>query len=269
MISVDVRRTRTQGRVNVTATTDWGEERPIMSDSAKLRENLNLAAHTGLLPPVVRWVSRYGHGVILERPPQMVTLHYYGVKRGSIYNASKEQLYEIALPWTIYGIVFDAKFRPAMLRLYARPEPVNSFDDHLQCLPLPNLYNSGEFCLPQQAEWMADESVWTMGQGIIAAYNQVWATGYNTDITEMIVRAFTSRQPAPLFEGKDPGEPIKASNLFARWEKASQANPNAVVNWTWLPHEGSVRSLAEHLARTEDQSYGLQMIQAQLRSGGV
>lgn len=250
----------------VDVATMYGNERPVRSESSVLANNLDLTAHSGLLPPVVRWISRFGHGVILERPPQKVTLSYYGVKRNDVSKASKEQLYELPLPWMVYGIMFDGKFRPRNLRVYGRKAPIQDAEDELMNMPLPNLYANGEFCLPQQTAWHEDPKTWTLAEGIVAAYNQIWNTGYNTDITDMVVASFQHQLPRQLFEGKPLGEPIKAANLFTRWEKA---DPAAVVKWDWLAPTETFESLCMYLTQIEQQQFGIQMVQAQLRSGAV
>lgn len=259
-ITVDRRKGDT---VSVAATTGWGTEKPQPSSSAKMVSNLQLGAQTGLLPPVVRWVSPNGRAVLLERPPQVQVMQYYGVKQSQLNRASEVQTYELPLPWILYGFAFDQRYRPALVRMYAMKGPIEGMDTPLFSLPLTNLHRSGEFCLPVQTDWHADTSPWTMAQGIVAGFNQVWSTGFNTDITEQITVAYQQRQPAELFENIPREKKVKASNILKWWERATLAE---TTKWSWHPSGETVNSLMAYLLSTEQQAFSVSGISMALRT---
>lgn len=259
-----VQRTK-KGELTVQVTAEGlGRQPAVPASSQKMRRLLHLSARSGVLPPVVRWVSPAGRGVLFERPPQEVTINYFGVKQDAIDEQKTNQQYTLQLPWMLYAVLFDPKFRPAKIRMYAMANSMQGANDHLMMLPLPNIYATGEFCLPLQNQWVTDDAVWTMADGINAAYDQIWESGFNRDVTDLVTRAYSEKAPKQIFANPHPN--AKAANIMKVWERASR---NDIKKWKWMGAGVRVSHVMHWLTETEQIDYGLQMVSTQLRSANV
>lgn len=90
-------------------------------------------APSGLLPPALRWVGRFGTGAILELPPQLRNISYY--TKDSVDASSCS----VPVPWTVVGLRFDSA-RLAQLTeawVFARPSAIQTPDDQLYGTWLP------------------------------------------------------------------------------------------------------------------------------------
>lgn len=94
----------------------------------------------GLLPAAVRWISRDGLAVIMERPPSVVNISY------------KEEQYSVPVPWQVWGVRVNPDGRIEKAFLFARPYPMVSLEDELFSFPLPNMSNNGEVTPPSRME---------------------------------------------------------------------------------------------------------------------
>lgn len=249
--------------VQVTAE-GLGRQATVPASTEKMHRLLQMSARSGILPPVVRWISPAGRGVLFERPPSEVTINYFGVKQDAIDDKKTNQQFTLQLPWMLYAILFDPKFRPAKIRMYAMRSSIQSPMDPLEMLPLPNIYSTGEFCLPTQNQWVLDDSIWTMADGINAAYDQIWESGFNRDVTDLVTRAYQEMAPKQIFAKPHPS--VKAANILKIWERYGRDD---ILQWKWLPANVRVTHVMHWLIETEQTDYGLQMISTQLRSANM
>lgn len=121
----------------------------------------------GLLPPAVRWVSADSRGIVLERPPNRYSVSY------------KDNIYQICVPWTIWGIRLSPKLKVNASYLFGRPYPVASPADELFAFPLPNMAKDSGIALPLKSFANVGQSLTTM----ISAY---WARPFTGAFNEML-----------------------------------------------------------------------------------
>lgn len=231
--------------------------------TAKAEKNSAILNQTkermGILPPVVRYISRSGRNILLERPPQLMKVNYYGKPKSEIADATLQE-YDIPLPWTVYGICLGKDFRPYSTYVYGAKRSIRNDTDQLYALPLPNCEMSGKFCTPGE-EYQADaeEEEWDIGRGINTAYANIWNSNFNTDIVGNIVSAYRYRLPQAIFEGKGDRKPVadnarpKPSNLLKRWE---EFEIEELLDWEWTPAQLNgrptlVRHLIEELRKSD------------------
>lgn len=220
---------------------------------------LRKGTDTGVLPPVVRWVSPQRRYAILERPPQTIDVNYYGVRANKISSA-KLQEKTISLPWTTYCIGFDAYMRPIDTYVFATNGPITSEYTQLFVLPLTNIYANGRFCLPSLAPEMYDiDKPLTMGEGINMAYGQVWMSNFNTDIIETVMNSYSVQKPAVLFP-EDPEADytrVSPTRLLTRWSKLSLEEVASIKDWPMpnTTNEYSLRALMNDAMNWENTSY--------------
>ncbi len=215
---------------NITLTQEQGMEMLMVQK----------ARRTGILPPVVRYISPTGRFILLERPPQVMNFKYYGKQKNDIEGAQLQE-YDLPLPWTQYAIGLDHLNRPYFTYVFATPRSISSMSDYLYVLPLPNCEANGKFCTPYPEWGSADDEPWSISEGINTAYATIWNSNFNTDIISNILNAYRHRQPSAIFEGKgrrgevprDKAKAPKPSNLFKRWEEFTL---NEIAGWKdWVP----------------------------------
>jgi len=224
---------------------------------------LETGTGTGILPPVVRWVSPQRRYALLERPPQTIDINYYGVRQYDIVpKKATLQEHTISLPWTLYLIAFDAYMRPVDSYVFALSGPLEHTDTLVGVMPLTNTYANGRFCLPALPEIAANpvpEKPWTMGEGINAAYSQIWMSNFNTDIVEVVVNAYKSRRPRILFpeDENDNYMKVMPARMLKKWSALSLEEVAAINDWP-LPnrdYQQTVRMVMNDAMNWENGNY--------------
>lgn len=87
----------------------------------------------GMLPPAVRWISDSAPWVLLlERPPQYLNLLCAGNREAKLH-----------FPWTLWLMEISTN-REVSASVFARPEPLYSFNEGVSHLPLPNINDDGQ-----------------------------------------------------------------------------------------------------------------------------
>ncbi len=146
--------------------------------------------------------------VVFERPPtyQIIDLdHDY---RDNINDDTNSSQYYIPIPWQVYVCIYN----PTDMRLHSvKMFFANSFlsdaDQTVYCPPLFNFYSNGNLCRPFFASMEDIEKYPQDINGIIAsAYDWVWNSGFNFDITENIAQFLSSKK----FEQFEPWAETKA-----------------------------------------------------------
>jgi len=253
----------------------------VSNQALSLLPSLDVGAdRSGILPPVVRYISKTGRQVILERPPHMATIRYHGVSLGSITKETRLQEFECAMPWTVYAIMLNDRRQPLDMYMFAAHSYIQSEEDPLFLLPVPNCRQNGQFCTPYKKPWDSDLSIWSITKGIAAAYDLIWSSSFNADLNIAVGRAYLQRRPSDVFErsGKNP---IAASaqhspaKLYRRWEQFSLTQVAAWRDWPELQwglelQQGlTVGKLIAHLRELETQyqdSYFFNMLRGRLNA---
>lgn len=221
----------------------------------RFSHHIRQSSNVGILPPVVRWISPSRRCVILERPPTLVSIVYHGMKVSDLKKAT-EQTFDIALPWMCYGVVFDHLNRPLSVRLYALHGPLESPLSRLFDLPLPNIYeDSGLFCLPSTESF--GQRTLTLSQGLAAAYQMVWSSGFNTDIIHNVKIAYEYKSPAKFFEiiPEKYHYKVKPADIFRAW---SQIDIGDIGDVEWHPAQiGTVSDLISVIGADDNHAQTL------------
>lgn len=180
---------------------------------------------SGLLPPMVRWVSSSGHYAILERPPHRRRIAFCNTTKGRV-TAEKTTIYDVAIPWSVYAVGFqhDDRATPTLIYVYFAPHQLQSNDDMLFLPPLSNVYGDGRFCLPNTSALKP-----TLGGGLQAAVEVIWSSGFNLDMHDAVSRCINSKKPSIFFDTTKPARSVKA--MMNRWSKLSMAEVLAIDDW--------------------------------------
>ena len=158
-------------------------------DTADFLDHLHSisAVDVGLLPPAVRYVSNNKRTVVFERPPRMQTIAWVPMKRDLVDGYARmksEASFVIPIPWQVYVVYFDVNFVPLVVSMYFRNSMLTSMTDTLGVAPILNFYNNSKLCNPAVASYEAQDA--TLNAGLNAAYNLVWNSGFNYDLSDAV-----------------------------------------------------------------------------------
>lgn len=139
-----------------------------------------------LILPGIRYVSETL--LVFERPPTLKPYSYKTVYREQVNEDSQEEEYYIPIPWQTYVCSFDpTTMRLLSVRMYFTNSSITSFENNVFTPPLLNFYSNGNLCRPFFESIDDVEKYPKNYTGIMAsAYDWIWNSGTNFDITENI-----------------------------------------------------------------------------------
>jgi hypothetical protein len=146
-----------------------------------------------LILPGIRYIS--DSILIFERPPTMKPYSYKPTYRESVSDESKSEEFFLPLPWQVYICCYDKNdMRLISVKMLYANSSLSSFDDNVYAPALLNFYSNGTLCRPF-FESMEDIDKYPKNYtGIMAsAYDWVWNSGTNFDITENISEFLRSK----------------------------------------------------------------------------
>lgn len=134
-------------------------------------------------------VRHIDNGIILfERPPAYHVVSISHDYRDSISSSTAQTEYYIPIPWQIY----IAHYNPQDMRLFSvkmffSNSSLSSLDQTVYTPPLLNFYSNGVLCRPFFASIDDIEKYPKTISGVVAsAFDWVWNSGFNYDITDSI-----------------------------------------------------------------------------------
>lgn len=151
---------------------------------------------SGLLPPGIR--ALYPGIVVFERPPSMQMVQYVPMNVDGIIEYEDEQeespeveTYFVPVPWQIYIASYSfSAGRPIVngVKMFFSKEPLTHSDVKLHLPYIPNFFTNGTLCAPHFED--SDEVYRypaTISGVIASAYDWIWNTGFNADLTDGIM----------------------------------------------------------------------------------
>lgn len=139
-----------------------------------------------LLFPGVRHLSP---GIILfERPPTHKVVSAYNDYRDSITKETSASEYYLPIPWQVYIAMYNPDdMRLVSVKMFFASSSLTSLDQTIYSPPLYNFYSNGTLCRPFFSSMEDIEKYPKDLSGVIAsAYDWIWNSGFNFDITESI-----------------------------------------------------------------------------------
>jgi hypothetical protein len=190
-----------------------------------------------LITPGLKYV--YKNHLVFERPPTHKLVNCYSTDLNSIDEYSKTSSYYLPIPWQLYIVEFDpSNMRTCNVSMFFMQTPLLSEDQTLYLPPIPNFYVNGSLCRPFFSSLEDIERYSQDISGIIAsAYDWVWASNFNLDLTETISSIYKQKNPIQISRGLGGMErvgyriPISIINeVYSHWETLPLSE---VVNYTW------------------------------------
>lgn len=168
-----------------------------LSDLILTLQNKNkpFTKDTGIMPPGLLFLG--DNYLVFERPPTFQNIQVIPALMEEI-NYSKHQPVTIRLPipWQVYVVNYvdngNGDLYCGNVKMHFTNGPVQSFDDRVFLPPLNNFYGSGDLCRPMYDNIDDIERFPKNVAGVMqAAFDWIWNSGSNIDLTIAIVQMFT------------------------------------------------------------------------------
>lgn len=206
---------------------------------------------TGILPPGL--VHADNKIVIFERPPTYQNIQVIPAVVDNInYDNCKNYIYRLPIPWTVYLVsysIYNGIYYPNQIAMYFMPHSLQGADfssTQVYLPPLLNFYNNSTLCNPMFDSMDEINRYENNISGVInAAYNWIWNTGSNLDLTMNIAECIFQLDNTPAFSSNPfyslPGSinPLTfyvdfsfVNIAFTNWEKISIHDISSV----WWPN---------------------------------
>jgi hypothetical protein len=157
-----------------------------------------------LIFPGVRYLDQ---GIIVfERPPTYKIISTYNDYRDSINGSTDTSQYYLPVPWQTYIAMYNpSDMRLVSVKMFFTSNSLTSFDQTLYAPPLYNFYSNGTLCRPFFGSMEDIEKYSKDISGVIAsAYDWIWNSGFNFDITENISFFLSSKKYFQFEKYLDP-----------------------------------------------------------------
>lgn len=210
-------------------------------------EDKDKKALQSLIFPGVRHIEN--NMIIFEMPPAYRHISYQHAYRDTA-NGTSYRKYYIPVPWQVYVATFSNDMRLVDVQMYFSKTSLYSMDQRLYSPPLLNFYGSGLLCRPFFDSLDDVEKYPKTISGIMSsAFDWIWNTGSNWDITEPISQYlhsgfYSSMKPfvddkvyealTKYFHGAAPhtnAQTLSVDAMFSLWEKVPLEN---VLDLDWI-----------------------------------
>jgi len=183
---------------------------PIINYFNSLSSKSTIQADTGILPPgLIHVDNQY---VIFERPPTYQNIQLIPATLEHIDEKSyKKYIFRLPIPWTVYFVsysIYNGAYYPYRIAMYFMANSLqgSALDSHrLYLPPLVNFYNNSTLCNPMFDSMDEVTRYENNVSGVInAAYNWIWNTGSNLDLTTNIVECIIQGNQNSYFPSSHP-----------------------------------------------------------------
>jgi len=153
---------------------------------------------SNIVPPAIKYHS---HGVVVfERPPSYQVIQYAPQNVSNLDENTPIHIYRIPIPWQLYIMTYDPdKYFCGSVRMYFMKSSLSSPEQNVYMPPIPNFFTNGLLCRPM-FDKMNDVDGYSKDlSGVIAsAYDWIWNTGFNHDLTENFYHVIRQKKPVKL-----------------------------------------------------------------------
>jgi hypothetical protein len=153
---------------------------------------------SNVVPPAIKYHS---NGVIVfERPPSYQVIQYAPQSVSNLNDDTPIYVYRIAVPWQLYIMTYDPnKYFCNSVRMYFMKSSLNSPEQNIYMPPIPNFFTNGLLCRPMFDNMNDIDGYSKDLSGVIAsAYDWIWNTGFNHDLTENFYHVIRQKKPVQL-----------------------------------------------------------------------
>lgn len=147
--------------------------------------------------------------IVFERPPMYQIIDIDNDYRDNINDETSSSQYYLPIPWQIYVCTYNPQdMRLSSVKMFFTDSYLSDVEQEVFAPPMFNFYSNGVLCRPFFPSMDDIEKYSQDINGVIAsAYDWVWNSGFNYDITENISYFLANQgfeQFAPWAESKTP-----------------------------------------------------------------
>jgi len=156
--------------------------------------SLDVSHETDIFFPGVRHLA---NGVVVfERPPTHKVISLSMDYRDSINDETSQAEYYLPIPWQVYIAMYNPiDMRLISVKMYFTKTSLFSKDQIVYAPPIFNFYGNGTLCRPFFGSIEDIEKYPQNIAGVMAsAYDWVWNSGFNYDITENIAEMIYTKK---------------------------------------------------------------------------
>jgi hypothetical protein len=156
--------------------------------------SLDFTSEKDVYFPGVRYLS---HGlVVFERPPSYKIIDVSLAGKDSIDEDTPESQYYLPIPWQVYIAMYNPKdMRLVSVKMYFTKTSLFDKNQVVYAPPMFNFFGSGTLCRPFFESLDDIEKYPKTISGIMAsAYDWVWNSGFNFDITENLAEMIHTKK---------------------------------------------------------------------------
>jgi hypothetical protein len=163
-----------------------------------LLENNKKEIISDILPPAIKYHS---NGVVVfERPPSYQVVQYAPQNVSNLEDDTPIHIYRIPIPWQLYVITYNPNtYFCNSVRMYFMKTPLHSPEQNIYMPPIPNFFTNGLLCRPMYDNMNDVDGYSKDLSGIIAsAYDWIWNSGFNHDLTENFYHVVRQKKPIKI-----------------------------------------------------------------------
>lgn len=151
----------------------------------------NASHNSGLLPVGLKYLGK--NYLVFERPPAVKNIFYVDQCKSHVPDEyeSYQKVFALPIPWQLYFVKFNQDMYVYEVRMFFMKNSINSVDQELYLPPIPNFYTSGMLCPPTMDNMEDVDRYSKDAAGVMhAAYDWVWNSGTNHDLTEACLHLY-------------------------------------------------------------------------------
>lgn len=149
---------------------------------------------SGIIPPGLLYVTK--NFLVFEKPPTYKHVSLIPKAVDNIeYDSDEPSIFVIPVPWQLYFVEYDSNYYTSRVRMHFMKDSLRESSQQMYMAPIPNLYSDGDLCRPFFSEMDDIERYSKDVAGVMAsAYDWVWGSGTNLDLTETVAKYYTTFQ---------------------------------------------------------------------------
>lgn len=151
----------------------------------------NIPFDSGLLPVGLKYLGK--NYLIFERPPVVKNIFYVDQSKSNVPDEYEDyhKVFAIPIPWQLYFVKFNQDMYVYEVRMFFMKSSITSIDQELYLPPIPNFYTNGMLCPPVMDNMEDIDRYSKDAAGVMrAAYDWVWNSGTNHDLTEACLHLY-------------------------------------------------------------------------------
>jgi hypothetical protein len=141
--------------------------------------------------------------IVFQKPPSKKLINYIPKQEADIRSSDEHTSYEISIPWQVYVISYSSfdysdsdsevsseYYSINSVYMFFSNCQITSGDNYLYSAPIPNFYSNGLLCSPRYSsieDTLFAKDSHTVSNLMVSAYNSIWNSNYNGDLTSSIV----------------------------------------------------------------------------------